>query len=155
MLKRLRNLIGSAHTPVAQSDKKERIMVATCVVLLEMAHADGEFHEMEAILVKDLIHKKFDLTDEDWAELKEFAEKEREGSIDLYQFTRQINENFTREEKINIVESLWRIIYADGVIDKYEDYLIRRLATLLRLSHKQMIEAKVNILNEIARENIK
>ncbi len=154
MLKRLSNLIGSAPAPVAQPDNKERIMVATCVILLEMAHADGEFHEMEAILLEDLINKKFDLTNEDWAELKEFAEKEREGSIDLYQFTRQINENFTLGEKINIVESLWRIIYADGVMDKYEDYLIRRLATLLRVSHKQMIEAKVNILDEIGRENI-
>ena len=88
-------------------------------------------------------------------ELIELAGEKSDASIDLHQFTRKINESFTEEEKLQVVRTLWRIVYADGVFDKYEDFLMRRLVTLLRLSHRQMIEAKVRVLDEVGRENIR
>lgn len=151
MLNRIKTLLGSG--PAAEPDvEHERIQVATCVLLLEMAHTDGEFHAMEDTLIQDLLQHKFDLSEKATAELMEYARQEREVSLDLYQFARQINENFTLDEKLEMMEVLWRIIYADGVLDKYEDYLVRQLATLLRLSHRQMIDAKVTVLDEIRPE---
>ena len=123
--------------------------MATCVVLLEMAHADEQLHELEERLVRDLLQRKFDLADEDVAELIEYARQERASSLDLFQFTRRINEHFTRAEKLEMMEGLWRLVYADGVLDKYEDYLVRQLATLLRLGHHEMIAAKVRVLDEL------
>jgi uncharacterized tellurite resistance protein B-like protein len=114
-----------------------------------MAHTDGEFQDMEAVLVRDLLQDKFDLSQEATDELMSIAQRERKESLDLHQFARQINENFSREERLEVMDVLWRIIYADGVLDKYEDYLVRKLATLLRLSHREMIEAKVRVLDEI------
>jgi uncharacterized tellurite resistance protein B-like protein len=136
----------------AESDErteKERIQLATCVLLLEMAHADSEFHEMESALIQHLLQKKFDLSFEAASELMEFAQLERQSSLDLYQFTKRINHNFSIKEKLEMMEALWRIVYADGVLDRYEDYLVRQMATLLRLGHRKMIEAKLKVLEEM------
>jgi len=114
-----------------------------------MAHADEEFHAMEQTLVSDLLQRKFEISGQDVTELIEYARVQRQQSLDLFQFTRQIKEHFSRPEKLEMMESLWRLIYADGVLDKYEDYLVRQLATLLGLAHGEMIEAKVKVLDEL------
>ena len=76
----------------------------------------------------------------------EAAKEELEGSIDLWRFTSLINENYTMAEKIEVIEEIWRIAYADGHLDKHEDYLVHKMADLLRLTHKQLIDAKLRAL---------
>ena len=76
------------------------------------------------------------------------SQKELDGSIDLWQFTNLVNENYSRYEKINIVEMIWKIVYADGKLDKHEDYLVHKLGKLLRLSHKELINAKLKVLGK-------
>lgn len=148
MLSRIKSLLGGG--PASKpAQEHERIQVATCVVLLEMAHADEEFHAMEETLVRDLLQHKFEISDQDASELIEFAREQRQLSLDIFQFTRLVKEHFTRGEKLEMMEALWRLIYADGVLDKYEDYLVRQLATLLGLAHGEMIEAKVKVLDEL------
>jgi len=148
MMNRIKALLGapSAGEP---ADPRERIQVATCVLLLEMAHADETLHTLEAQLVGDLLSRRFDLPQQDVDELMALADRERRQSHDLFQFAKEINAHFSREEKLEIMDTLWRIIYADGVLDKYEDALIRQLATLLRLTHREMIEVKVAVLDEL------
>ena len=148
MLDRLKSLLGSGATRDPQ-EKQERLQVATAALLLEMAHTDEAFQPMESIVIRDLLQKKFDLSAESAAELMQYAQQARETSLDLFGFARQINESFSREEKFEVMEGLWRVIYADGVLDKYEDYLVRKLATLLRLSHREMIDLKVKVLDEL------
>lgn len=148
MFDRLRKLLSGG--PAAEAAQEhERVQVATCVLLLEMAHADEEFHDMEELLIRDLLQKKFDLSAECAAELIDFAQQQREESLDLHQFARQINADFSIEDKEEVMEVVWRIVYADGVLDQHEDYLVRKIATLLRLSHRQMITAKVKVLDEV------
>jgi uncharacterized tellurite resistance protein B-like protein len=148
MFDRLRKLLTGGP---AQEERQEheRVQVATCVLLLEMAHADDEFQEMEELLIRDLVQRKFELSAECAAELIEFAQEQRKESLDLHQFARQINADFTIEEKEEVMEAIWRIVYADGVLDQHEDYLVRKIASLLRLSHRQMITAKVKVLDEV------
>ncbi len=148
MLKLIQNLLGGGAA-MSEADEKDRVQVATCVLLLEMAHSDGELHDLEGALIEDLLQKKFSLSAETTAELLQLADGERQSSFDLHQFTRQINENFSIEEKLEVLEGLWRIVYADGVLDKYEEHLMRQLASLLRLSHRQMIDAKLKVRDEV------
>ena len=68
-------------------------------------------------------------------------------SLDLWQFAKLINENYTNEEKIAIIETLWRIVFVDGKMDQYEHYLMNKLKNLLRLSHQQLIDAKLKVLH--------
>ena len=78
--------------------------------------------------------------------LIEEAKKELEESVDLWQFANLINKNYSNEEKFEIIEMLWRIVYVDGKMDKYEHYLMNKLKNLLRLSHDQLIDAKLKVL---------
>jgi len=82
------------------------------------------------------------------AELVELARDHQQNSTGLYQFAREINAHFSLEEKLAVMEGVWRIIYADGTLDKFEDALARQLATLLRLSHREAIACKVKVLEE-------
>ncbi|OHB33798.1 MAG: hypothetical protein A2X84_06020 [Desulfuromonadaceae bacterium GWC2_58_13] len=150
MMKLLKTLIGNRAQDTAPGFRHQRIQVATCALLLEMAHTDEEFHEVEAVLIEDLLRNRFNLSPAAIAELIELAHEERRASFDLYHFARQINEHFTIDEKVELIESLWRIVYVDGLLDKYEEYLMRQLTTLLRLSHRQMIDAKLRILAEVS-----
>jgi len=145
------NRLASLLSPAGQSTKcrpRERIDVAVAVVLLEVAHADKNFEPLEKRLVEELLKQKFTLDAAAARELLRLAEEVRADSFDLQQFTSQINQNFDREEKLTVMETLWRIIYADGVLDKYEDALARQLASLLRLSHRETIDLKLKVLDE-------
>ena len=62
------------------------------------------------------------------------------------QITNLINQNYSIEEKIRIIEMIWKLAYTDGKLDKHEDYLVHKLARLLRLTHKQLIEAKFKVI---------
>ncbi len=132
----------------AQEDRFERVQVATCALLMEVAHSDGHYQSVEAKIVHDLLAKKFNLSAAAVAELIDYSHQHREESLDLFQFAREINAHFSRAEKLDVMEGIWRVIYADGMLDKYEDALARQLATLLRLDHKDVIDRKLKVLDE-------
>jgi uncharacterized tellurite resistance protein B-like protein len=121
------------------------IRIATCALLLEMSNIDGEFSDLERENIISILKKDFDLSDIYAATLLEASNEELKGSIDLWQFTNLINQNYSMEEKIRVIETVWDIVYADGKLDKHEDYLVHKLANLLRLTHKQLIEAKLKV----------
>jgi len=121
------------------------IRIATCALLLEMSNIDGEFSALERESIISILKRNFDLSDEHAITLLKVSNGELKGSIDLWQFTNLINHNYSIEEKIRIVEMVWDVVYADGKLDKHEDYLVHKLATLLRLTHKQLIEAKLKV----------
>jgi len=121
------------------------IRIAICALFLEMSNIDGEFSKTERENIISIMKKHYDLSDEYVVALLEASHEELKGSIDLWQFTNLINQNYSMEEKVRIIEAIWRVAYTDGKLDKHEDYLVHKLAKLLRLSHKQLIEAKVKV----------
>jgi len=110
------------------------IHVATCALFVEIARIDEKFTQAELRKILSIIKEKYGLLEEYADALITEAEKELEGSIDLWQFTSLINANYSIEEKIEIIETLWQIVYVDGKMDRYEHYLMNKLKTLLRLS---------------------
>ncbi len=148
---KLKDIFVKKDTPDSMSqeqDETERIQIATCVLLLEVAKSDDEFSSIEKTTISAVLKKKFQMSDEAAEELMEIAKGRREESIDLWEFTNLINENYSREKKIKVVEAAWKVIYADRKLDKYEDHLVHKLAGLLRLKHNEMIEAKLRVLDE-------
>lgn len=139
---------GSAHGPAGGKGEGARdIRVAACALFLEMANIDGEFSDSERESILSILKENFALPDEEATRLLEASNAELERSIDLWQFTNLINETYSEEERTQIMEMIWRIVYIDGRLDAHEDYLVHKLATLLRLSHRQLIEAKLKILH--------
>jgi uncharacterized tellurite resistance protein B-like protein len=132
---------------------EERLRIATCVVLLEVAKSDDEFSSLEQTTLTAILQKEFDISPEAVEALVEAAHAKRAQSIDLYEFTSQINKFYTREEKIRIVELTWRIIYADKELNRYEDHFVHKLARLFRLQHEELIEAKLKVLDQVRSES--
>ena len=127
-------------------DREHDIRVATCALLVEIARIDETFTEEELETVLSILKNKYGLLEEDADALIAEAEAELDKSLDLWQFAKLINANYTNEEKIEIVETLWRIVYVDGKMDQYEHYLMNKLKNLLRLDQKQLIDAKLKVL---------
>ncbi len=128
-------------------EESQKIMVATCALLMEMANIDDEFSASERANIMSIIKSDFQLSDEDAKELMATADEELKGKVDLWHFTNLINTNYSAEEKRGTIEMLWRVVYADGKLDKHEDYLIHKLAELLHISHKELIDAKLKAKN--------
>lgn len=128
-----------------RSQRPHDVRIATCALLLEMSHIDGDFSASERERIIAILKRNFDLSDEYATALLEASNEELKGSVDLWQFTNCINQNYSIGEKIRVVEIVWDVVYADGKLDKHEDYLVHKLATLLRLTHKQLIEAKLKL----------
>ncbi len=126
-----------------EQDESERVQMATCVILLEVAKSDDEFSSIEKATIEAIFKKDFDISDEAAAEMMEIAKKKREESVDLWEFTHIINENYSKEEKKKIVEAAWKVIYADEKLHRYEDHFVHKLSKLLRLRHSDLIEAKL------------
>ena len=122
------------------------IRVATCALFVEIARIDNEFSDAEMETILSILKEKYGLSPEHADALIEEAEKELEKSVDLWQFTRRINENYSNEEKIEIIETLWQIVYVDGKMDEHEHYLMGKLQNLLNLTHDQLISAKLKVL---------
>ena len=123
--------------------------LATCVILIEAASVDNEYTEEERIHILDTMKRKFGASDEEAAELLEAAHHAREASSDLWKFTNQVNAAFSVQEKLEVVEQVWRIFYTDGSLDGHEDHLAHKLQSLLNLNHPQLIQAKLKVLGEL------
>jgi uncharacterized tellurite resistance protein B-like protein len=121
------------------------IIVATCALFVEIAQIDGTFTQEELEMVISILKEKYRLSQENADALIEEAGNQLEESVDLWQFAKLINENYSNEEKKEIIENLWRIVYVDGKMDKYEHYLMSKLTSLLRISHNQLIDAKLKV----------
>jgi uncharacterized tellurite resistance protein B-like protein len=150
MIDLVKKFLGKSSSDVSGAEKETTshdVRIATCALLLEMAHIDGEFSELERESIINIIKKDYDLSDEHAVALIEAAGEELKRSIDLWKFARLINQNYSTDEKIEIIEMVWKVIYTDGKLDKHEDYLVHKLANLLRLTHKELIDAKAKVLH--------
>ena len=121
----------------------DRVPLATAVLLLEIAHADGEVSPEEKALIRRLLEDEFDLDNATRRELLQMAEETRRESVDLHEFTTQINHNFSQPEKEQIIESFWQLAFADGRLDAHEEAMMRQLGHLIGLSQRQLIDAKL------------
>lgn len=131
---------ASAALPDDGHDR--RLRVATSAMLIEMARADFDTKPEELAAVARAVQTTFGISAGETEELLRLAEEEISQATDYYQFTSLINTSFGVEEKLRIIELMWHIAFADGKSDKYEDHLVRKIAGLLHVSHKDFIAAK-------------
>jgi len=131
---------------VSDEDDPGRIRIATAVILLEVANSDDDFSDTERDTVVSILKDSFRLSNEEVSELLSVSDEERRGSVDMWHFANIINENYSEGEKFSVMENIWRVIYADGRLDKYEDHIVHKLAAILHVPHSQMIEAKLKYL---------
>ena len=147
VLKKFFNQATAEVSGDANHNTAHDIRVATCALLVEIARIDEKFTEAEMETILNILKQKYGLSQDHADALIAEAERELEKSVDLWQFTNLINENYSNEEKIKIIETLWQIVYVDGKMDQHEHYLMNKLQNLLRLTHDQLITAKLKVLH--------
>ena len=146
-LKRFFNKRDADTVETQNENRTHRLRVATCALFLEMARIDEEFTAEEMETVLGILKEKYGLSGEAADALVAEADRELEESLDLWQFARLINENYSVDEKIEVIETLWYMVFVDGKMDQHEHYLMNKLKNLLRLSQSQLIDAKIKIKN--------
>ena len=123
----------------------DKTSIKACIaLLLETSMADEVLEESELFALKETLIKDFNISEEEIAKLIEISKQNVDDSTSLYEFTRDINDNFDSNERIKLIESMWKIAYADGNIDKYEEHIIRKVSSLIYVAHSDFIQAKLN-----------
>ena len=117
--------------------------LAVAALLVEVLRADYATQPAEQRQAVEGIGRQLGLGEADCRDLLELATRTVEESSDLYQFTSLVNRGCTDDEKLRLVEQLWRVAMADEVVHKYEEHMIRRIADLLHVPHRAFIAAKL------------
>lgn len=149
MIDRIKDFIGKLSGngfARNEAERSQQMLVATCALLLEMAAADGEFSAAEKALIPRLLRDEYGLSEAHVELLVQSANQQLEESIDLWRFTNLINQHAKPEEKLQVIEMIWKIAFTDGRLNEHEDYLVHKLATLLRLTHQELIQAKLRVV---------
>ncbi|MFI3196937.1 MAG: TerB family tellurite resistance protein [Methylococcaceae bacterium] len=128
-----------------ENASEEKLQLATVVLFLEMMNMDDKVEAAEQDIIFALIHQNFSLSAEQTTSLLALAEQQRKQATDYFQFTSLINKGYSLEQKVGLIESLWKIAFIDGVLDMNEEYLVRKIADLLYVPHTAFIMAKNRI----------
>jgi uncharacterized tellurite resistance protein B-like protein len=136
---------ATVPVPAAQRDIAARlpgVHVAAAALLLELAHADGEFSAQEQAHIHQALGRHFGLDHATATELLALADAERRESVDHFQFTRIVKEQYDVAQRVLLAEVMWGVILADGEIANHEAYLIRKMANLLELEPAFLSQAR-------------
>lgn len=128
---------------------EEELRIAAAALLINAGTIDGNFDSTEKRKVKQLLQRRFDLTPEELKGLFKEAAAEERDAVDLYRFTRVLCRELDQDGRKRIVEMLWEVVMADGVIDEFESNLVWRVAELIgvstrdRVTLRKMVEARL------------
>tara|TARA_B100000959_G_C14702740_1_gene509465 strand:+ start:252 stop:710 length:459 start_codon:yes stop_codon:yes gene_type:complete len=145
MIKNLKSYLDNflQESPDNDAPNLSKIELATAVLMIEISLADENIGDSEYKIIKNILLDQFDLNKIQIDELISLAEDEVDHAVSLHDFSETINNELSATEKINVIENLWRVAYADAYLHKYEEYYIRKIADLLHVSHSDYIKTKL------------
>ncbi len=153
MLRTLQNLLAALQPPppgAADADDEHLLQLATAVMLVEVMRSDSTFHDDERFAVLAALRSKFQLTVDEAARLAELAESTAHAATDLYAFTSRINERFDMPRKLQMIEHMWRVAYADGHLSAHERHVMWRIADLLHVPQAAYHHARLRAQQDAA-----
>jgi uncharacterized tellurite resistance protein B-like protein len=134
----IRQFFLSRLSSPEEPHRPDAVAIAACALLLEIAHADDVFAPEERERILRAVREDLGIPAADVAEVVRLAEQERRESVDLYQFTKLVGTEFSRVERLRLVEVIWGVVYADGALSAVENQLARRIAELLGFQHPEV-----------------
>ena len=143
MFKKITDLFQSSTTKESERPDPERLSyLAATALMVELSRADNSIDQQEIETIIAIATETFSLSDDEASEILSEAKLKNAEAISLYEFTDTINQNFNKQQKYNLIKDIWRVAYADNTIDAHEDYLVRKVADLIYVSHADFIKAK-------------
>lgn len=150
MLQRLRSfLAGDISAQDVELSSEDELAAAAVAVFVEAALLDGSFGDEERQIILQLMTERFQIPEADAASLMDSAAADAEHANKLYSATRTIRDGFGIEERIDVMEMLWQVAYADGVLHDYEANLVRRVAGLLYVQDQDNGRARKRALENL------
>lgn len=130
-------------TPPTPEERAKRVQLAAAVLMVEVVRTDGAMDPQERAAALAALRQRFDLAPQALEALLAHAEASSKTAYDYQQFTGRINDAFSHDDKVRLVEALWQIAYADARIDANENHAINKIAGLLYVTHGEYIAAKM------------
>ena len=141
MIDRVKSFFAKNVLEPEETVTSEQIAVAA--LLIEVMVIDGNLDAQELESISQTLCNILELEAEMVEELLRLSREEVAEATSVYQFTREINEHFELDKKMNLLTAMWRVAYADGYLDKHEEGIIRRVADLLHIRHNEYIRCKL------------
>ncbi len=143
----IQSLISLFSKPdaVDEAEQRHQLDLAAAALLIEMTRADYVVDAEEMQLLKEVLGNALELGETEITELLHLAGQRADKATSLYEFTRLINDHYSADEKLKLIECMWRVAYSDGDLDKYEERLIRQVSDLIHVPHKAFIGAKLSV----------
>lgn len=146
MLKTLKDLFDSfAQLAPSQSpaQREHAVQLAAAVLLVEVVRSESSMDTAERTTMVAALRGKFALSDDELERLLELAVTTSRTAYDYQRFTSSLNDHFTQDQKIHLVEAMWQVAYADAHVDANENHTISKVAGLLHVTHGEYIAAKL------------
>ena len=136
------------------SPSLKQIQLATAAILIEVSSSDNKVALEEHEAICDALQASFGIDASATRELVQLAEKQVQSAISVYDFTLLVDKSFSPEQKKHIIGLAWQVAFADQRLDEKEEYLLRKLATLLHVPHHDFIEEKLHAKVIVESEDI-
>lgn len=146
MIASLKRLFGVEPPVTGVLETKEPLDLATAALLLELARSDFSESPEEIEAIRHLLERRFGLKGEPLDTLIQEAQRRADQAVSLHEFTHRLNRELAEEDKLAIVEMLWRVSHADGRIDKHEEHLVQRIAGLLHVSDRDRVRMRLKVV---------
>ena len=149
MLSSIKSLFDSVATDTKLESSVDLTRKVSIVLMIEVALSDGNFDESERVQLVSTLTKNWKLARSAVNELINLAEQQQDLSVSLFEHTRVINQYFSTEEKVGLIDCLWEIAFADGRADHFEENTIRKIADLIYVEHKDFIKSKIRVRDHL------
>ena len=136
------NFFKKKKSETQEQSSHFEIELTASVLAYEIARSDGEIDDSELEVLMEEIKVISKKVNKDEAEILEIIEKYSKDSVSFYEFVEDINNDYTKDEKLSLLKFMWKIAYADGKLDVDEERLIRRLADLIKIKDMDVLKLK-------------
>lgn len=145
--------LGAVLAPEAAEDEtRDALERVSAVLLVEIARSDHDVDEAERAAIRTALAGSSSLSADELDAVLDTALADSNANVSLHAHVQRINDGLDKRGKIALVEQMWRVALADGDIDGYEEYTIRKLADLLYLKHRDFMQAKHRVLEAAGRD---
>jgi uncharacterized tellurite resistance protein B-like protein len=152
MIEKIKKLLALRKDVNITADD-EALKLASAALLLEAACMDGHADDVEISTVINLLGDHFDLSAGEASELVDAGRVVLDNSVELYGFTRTIKDSFNHEDRVRMIEMLWKVVYADGIMHDFEANLVRRICGLIYVSDRESGDARKRVLERLDLDN--
>lgn len=146
MISYIKRLFEDTTRENRQNADSQETLIACLALLIEVSKSDHDIDPQEIQQIVTLAGSHFNVAKEQQSQLLKLAKSLSKQATSLYEYTSLVNEQYSDDEKYSLILAMWKVAFADGRIDRYEEHLIRRVADLIYIPHIQFIQAKHDAL---------